>query len=540
MGKKSLFLMFGCLFLGTSIKAQVGIGTESPDPHAMLDVASTNKGVLLPRVTLTSAAMDLDGDASTVQPKGLMVYNAGGTLTEGYYYWTGSNWAPVGGASAAANSWNIAGTTDPATSNTHNIYQSGQVTIGTDVLDAGAALNVVATNKGVLLPRVTLTGDKDKTTIPNPTTGMMAYNTGANAGLSYAGYVYWNGVEWRALTSSPTTAPDATLSCGQAYLDPEQVIRGGTPIVDGTVLKIPYKLGNGGMYNAATIKSTDPASTVQAVISNGQFENGSGILSFYVSGTPSTAETTPAGVAFDLTPFYAANPTITPGCTVIKIGQEIKADIYEVATMDNLKFTDDSGVKGYATNLTTPDGKFTVRAFIVSNEFNSSSGAFGLDSEYGMNLQVRNNTNENVTIAGQFNWHWGGSGGNGTNKLILQPGLWSGDSETASVATALYANYVSDTRGTGWAARVTPPTATNSQNRGHFVNWGNQGVNAGGVPERRVYSWTINDGATTKTAYVLTFSTSVLDNVVANTANCPGGICGGTKVFMMIQQITAP
>lgn len=65
----------------------------------MLDVASSNKGVLIPRVSLTSTA-----DISTIvsPATSLLVYNTStiGTppnnVSPGYYYWTGTKWSIVG------------------------------------------------------------------------------------------------------------------------------------------------------------------------------------------------------------------------------------------------------------------------------------------------------------------------------------------------------------------------------------------------------------------------------------------------------------
>lgn len=88
----------------------------------------------------------------------------------------------------------ISGTTEIATSNTNNIYQTGQVTIGSsEGIDSTAILNVVSDNKGVLLPRVELNGPTDIVTIPNPTTGLLVYNTGTNPTFTVEGYLFWNG-----------------------------------------------------------------------------------------------------------------------------------------------------------------------------------------------------------------------------------------------------------------------------------------------------------------------------------------------------------
>jgi hypothetical protein len=75
MAKRNV-ITFLTLFLlaGTSIFAQVGVNTDSsqPDPSAMLDVKSTNKGLLPPRVALTA----INSAAPITAPAiGLHVYN---------------------------------------------------------------------------------------------------------------------------------------------------------------------------------------------------------------------------------------------------------------------------------------------------------------------------------------------------------------------------------------------------------------------------------------------------------------------------------
>jgi hypothetical protein len=93
------FILF--LFLSTGLFAQTGIGTATPDASAKLDVYSTNKGFLPPRVTLTSTT-----DASTIASpaEGLLVYNLGSVgLQAGYYYWNGANWATIATATSAGN-----------------------------------------------------------------------------------------------------------------------------------------------------------------------------------------------------------------------------------------------------------------------------------------------------------------------------------------------------------------------------------------------------------------------------------------------------
>ena len=82
---------------------------------------------------------------------------------------------------------------------------SAQTGIGTTTPDASAKLDVSSTNKGFLPPRVTLASSSDITTIPNPVTALLVYNTGNNVNIS-AGYYYWNGSAWVAILSNITTS----------------------------------------------------------------------------------------------------------------------------------------------------------------------------------------------------------------------------------------------------------------------------------------------------------------------------------------------
>jgi hypothetical protein len=82
-----------------------------------------------------------------------------------------------------------------------SMHLFAQTGIGTTTPDASAKLDVSATNKGFLPPRVTLTSISDNSTIPSPATGLLIYNTGNNVGLA-AGYYYWNGNAWATIATA--------------------------------------------------------------------------------------------------------------------------------------------------------------------------------------------------------------------------------------------------------------------------------------------------------------------------------------------------
>ena len=78
---------------------------------------------------------------------------------------------------------------------------TAQTGIGTTTPNASAKLDVFSTNKGFLPPRITLINGTDNSTIPNPATGLLVYNTGNNPGL-VAGYYYWNGSSWATIATA--------------------------------------------------------------------------------------------------------------------------------------------------------------------------------------------------------------------------------------------------------------------------------------------------------------------------------------------------
>ena len=83
--KKGLLVMW--LFLVfLSGKAQTGIGTTSPNVSAKLEVAATDKGFLLPRMTATQRS------AIATPANGLLVYQTDGVI--GFYVNSGTSASP--------------------------------------------------------------------------------------------------------------------------------------------------------------------------------------------------------------------------------------------------------------------------------------------------------------------------------------------------------------------------------------------------------------------------------------------------------------
>ncbi|MEO8515643.1 MAG: hypothetical protein ABI426_02815 [Flavobacterium sp.] len=106
------FLALSLLTFSYSI-AQVGIGTTTPNASSVLELKSTNSGLLIPRIALTSST-----DITTIPSPAisLLIYNTSSVsdVIPGFYYWDGS-WKTVSKTNTATGTWNLTGNTTAAT-----------------------------------------------------------------------------------------------------------------------------------------------------------------------------------------------------------------------------------------------------------------------------------------------------------------------------------------------------------------------------------------------------------------------------------------
>ena len=102
---KKLVLLLAGLSSAAFLSAQnVGIGTASPNTSAKLEILDANRGILLPRVALTSTTVA----APVSSPANwLIVFNTNNIndVSEGLYYWNGTRWVRL----STSNDWTILG-----------------------------------------------------------------------------------------------------------------------------------------------------------------------------------------------------------------------------------------------------------------------------------------------------------------------------------------------------------------------------------------------------------------------------------------------
>ena len=157
--KRNFLILFFLLFFSALLQAQVKIG-ENPtaiNANAVLEIEAPDKGLLMPRVELTSTSVAAPLSAHVA---GMTVYNTATTsdVTPGYYYNDGSKWIRIANAndywSTAGNAGTTPGTNFIGTTDNkdvifkHNNASAGWLNTGNFNTAFGAHTLNPATNTG--------------------------------------------------------------------------------------------------------------------------------------------------------------------------------------------------------------------------------------------------------------------------------------------------------------------------------------------------------------------------------------------------------
>lgn len=143
--RKLILFTIAIIFMLQSKAQNVGIGTATPDTSAIIEMQSTNKGILIPRIT-EAARLQIADPAP-----GMLVFQSNNTSNsfKGFYYFEGSD-----------DTW-------------YRIGTSNQIGIGTEKPHAKAILDIQSTSQGVLFPTLTTA---QRNAITNPPNGLHIFN----------------------------------------------------------------------------------------------------------------------------------------------------------------------------------------------------------------------------------------------------------------------------------------------------------------------------------------------------------------------------
>lgn len=167
---------------------------------------------------------------------------------------------------------------------------NAQTGIGTLIPDPSSQLEVVSTNKGVLLPKVTLKGETDQTSIAGnkAATSLLVYNTGLHPDFPIKGFMFWNGSKWRLLTDATTIKAkiEGGLINQSAVLTPNSYTAG---VNYNGILEVRYNGGNEGYYSEG---ESYQYNGLNFTLQPGQ-ATGTGKLTYIVTGKPKATSPAP-------------------------------------------------------------------------------------------------------------------------------------------------------------------------------------------------------------------------------------------------------
>ena len=266
---KQRLLIIALLFASTITFAQVGIGTETPLESSALDITSSDKGFLLPRMSSSDrTSINTSADAF-----GLQVYDID---TKSIWIFDGFQWNEL-------SSKFVDGTnSDDA------VFTEGNVGIGT--ADPEAVLDVVSTDSGLIVSRVANTA-----AVTAPVNGMMVYDTSTTC-IKF----YENGAWTDCLSSGGSVASEVVANCDQngfegAYVGSVDLtadniftvtITNNTFSTTDISLDITDLVLSGtalGSGSAVTVSSVSPSSVS---LSAGESE----LVTYNLTGTPVTGD----------------------------------------------------------------------------------------------------------------------------------------------------------------------------------------------------------------------------------------------------------
>jgi hypothetical protein len=182
------------LLLASYTFAQTGIGTSTPHASAKLDVSSTDKGFLPPRMTVVQRG------AIPTPAAGLMVYQTDGTA--GLYYYSGTAWIYIINSLTNVLQVGNGGTGTNTSTGTGSVVLNTNSTLISPNISSGGAI-FLGSSSGSTTFKASAVAGTTTITLP-PTTGTLALYSDIMSEPNWTSAGTIQSVGWIATTTAPT------------------------------------------------------------------------------------------------------------------------------------------------------------------------------------------------------------------------------------------------------------------------------------------------------------------------------------------------
>lgn len=153
--KKIYLIAFVLITICAQAQVKIGNNPATINSNSLLELESTNKGFLPPRVALDSisSVAPLTGTV----PAGMLVFSSGGTVADGYYFWNGTQWNIL---ATTNTSFVIKTTNDTLTKSETFVLASNEITLTLPAItNADDGLSITIKNIGTHTDLVVIMGN---------------------------------------------------------------------------------------------------------------------------------------------------------------------------------------------------------------------------------------------------------------------------------------------------------------------------------------------------------------------------------------------
>ena len=242
---KKIFFLLNALLIASFAEAQTGIGTTTPNASAKLDVSSTNKGFLPPRMTYAQRT------AISSPAEGLMVYQTDGT--SGLYYYGSSGWIYIINSTTNVVSVVNGGTGTTTATGTGSVVLNTSPTLITPALGTPSSATLTNASGLPIASGVSGLGIGVASFLATPTSSNLASAISDETG---SGALVFG-------TSPTLTTPTLGVATGTSL-----ALTGTTTSTSNSTgaLTVAGGAGIGGALNASTLSLSNSATGVSSLI----------------------------------------------------------------------------------------------------------------------------------------------------------------------------------------------------------------------------------------------------------------------------------